>query len=109
MVKKSLIIIAVIALITMVAVFGLNRFEQPPPGIPDIIAQEPPHLTYLKDFLADTGLTFVPATKNDFAYYKLHTADEELAGFIFLGNEEGWGGPINLFVKTDAAGIIQRL
>ena len=109
MFKKAIIIIATIVIITLVAVlaaFALNLFEQPPP---DIVAQEPPHRAYLQDFLADTGLTFVPIIKNDFAYYKLHTADEELAGFIFLGSEEGWAGPINLFVKTDDAGIIQRV
>jgi Na+-translocating ferredoxin:NAD+ oxidoreductase RnfG subunit len=32
-----------------------------------------------------------------------------LAGFVFLGSEQGWGGPINLFVKTDVAGMIQRV
>ena len=106
MAKKGLIVIAGIVLIAVSVAFILNFFEPPPP---DIVAQELPHRAYLQDFLADTGLTFVPVIKNDFAYYKLHTADEELAGFIFLGSEEGWGGPINLFVKTDAAGIIQRL
>ena len=106
MVRKSIIVIAIIALITMVAVFGFNRFEQPPP---DIVEQEPPHRAYLQDFLADTELTFVQVARNDFVYYELHTADRQLAGFVFLGSEEGWGGPINLFVKTDAAGIIQRV
>jgi Na+-translocating ferredoxin:NAD+ oxidoreductase RnfG subunit len=54
-------------------------------------------------------LTFIPIARNDFVYYELYTTDEQLAGFVFLGTEEGWGGPINLFVKTDAAGIIQRV
>ncbi|MCD5417628.1 FMN-binding protein [Candidatus Bipolaricaulota bacterium] len=67
------------------------------------------HRGYLRNFLADAELTFTPATKNDFAYYELHTADQQLAGFVLLGTEEGWGGPINLFVKTDAAGVIQHV
>ncbi|MCL0095826.1 FMN-binding protein [Dehalococcoidia bacterium] len=109
MAKKGIIviaIIAIIALITVFAAFGLNLFEQPPP---DIVEQEPPHRAYLKGFLADTGLTFIPVVRNDFAYYELHTADQQLAGFVLLGTEEGWGGPINLFVKTDAAGVIQHV
>jgi len=67
------------------------------------------HRIYLGNFLADTKLTFTPVVKNDFAYYALHTAAGQLAGFVFLGTEDGWAGPINLFVKTDAAGIIQRV
>jgi len=96
---------SIIALITALVVFGLNLLEDPP----KVIEQQPPHRAYLSVFLADTGLTFVPAVRNDFAYYELRTVDEQLTGFIFLGVEEGWGGPINLFVKTDAAGIIQRV
>jgi Na+-translocating ferredoxin:NAD+ oxidoreductase RnfG subunit len=106
--KKGILIIAIIAvlaLITASAAFILNFFEQPPPEI----VEEGPHSLYLKKFLADTGLTYTPAVRNNFAYYELHTADEQLAGFVFLGTEEGWGGPINLYVKTDAAGIIQRV
>ncbi|HAZ31127.1 MAG TPA: hypothetical protein DCY61_00220 [Dehalococcoidia bacterium] len=103
MARKGIIVIGIIALITVLAAFILNFFEQPPPDIVE------PHSAYLKDFLAGTGLTHIPVVKNDFAYYELHTADEQLAGFVFLGTEEGWGGPINLFVKTDAAGIIQRV
>ncbi len=59
--------------------------------------------------MAATGLFFVPAEKNGFVYYELHCDDRQLQGFVFLGDEEGWGGPINLFVKTDRAGIIQRV
>ncbi|MBT9163315.1 MAG: Electron transport complex subunit RsxG [Chloroflexi bacterium] len=109
MAKKGIIVIAItatVALITVFAAFGLNCFDQPPP---DILEEQPPHRPYLEEFLADTGLTFVPILSNDFAYYKLHTADEQLAGFVFLGTEDGWAGPISLFVKTDAAGIIQRV
>jgi uncharacterized protein with FMN-binding domain len=96
--KKGIIVIAIIALIAVVVVVGFNLFEQPPP-----------HRAYLRGFLAGTELTFAPVVSNDFAYYKLHSADEELAGFVFLGTEEGYVGPINLFVKTNAAGIIQHV
>jgi len=105
MVKKGIIVIASLALITVLVVLGLNFLKGPPA----VIEQPPPHRSYLRDFLADTGLTFVPVARNDFAYYELRTVDEQLAGFIFLGVEEGWGGPIHLFVKTDAAGIMQRV
>jgi Na+-translocating ferredoxin:NAD+ oxidoreductase RnfG subunit len=100
------IVIAIIALIAVVAVAGLNLFEQPPP---DNVTQEPPHRVYLRDYVTGMELTFDPVVRNNFTYYRLHSADKELAGFVFLGTEEGWGGPINLFVKTDAAGIIQRV
>jgi transcriptional regulator of nitric oxide reductase len=121
--KKGIIVIAIIALIVVVAVVGLNLLEKLPPEIieqeppstvyppaedpPEVIEQEPPYRVHLRELLANTGLTFVPIGRNDFVYYRLHSADKELAGFVFLGTEEGWGGPINLFVKTDAAGIIQ--
>ncbi|HSV31709.1 MAG TPA: FMN-binding protein [Atribacteraceae bacterium] len=107
--KKGIIVIiitALITLMTLLGVFGLNLFEQPPPTV---VEPEPPHRAYLRDFLAGTGLTFEPVVRNGFAYYKLHSADEQLAGFIFLGTEEGWVGPIDLFVQTDIAGLIQRV
>ena len=107
MVKKAITVIAIIVTITLVvvlSVFALNFFEQP---LPDIVEQPLPHRTYLKEFLTNTGLTFFPVVRNDFAYYELHTADQQLAGFVFLGSKEGWGGLINLFVKTDVAGVIQ--
>jgi len=112
MARKGIIgiaIIAIIAIIVIIVIFSafiLDFFDQPPL---DIVEEEPLHSGHLKDFLAGTGLIFVPVVRNDFAYYELHTADEQLAGFIFLGVEEGWGGPINLFVKTDRAGVIQRV
>lgn len=118
MARKSIIVIAIISAIVLIivsAAFTFNFFAQPASDVvsaqpvSDIVAQGLPHWPYLKDFLADTGLTFVPVVKNDFAYYELHTADEQLAGFVFLGTEEGWAGPINLFVKTDTGGIIQRV
>jgi transcriptional regulator of nitric oxide reductase len=107
--KKSIIVIAIITIITLATVavaFSLNFFGQPPP---DIAEQELLHRVHLQGFLADSGLTYIPVVRNDFAYYELYTAREQLAGFVFLGTEEGWAGPINLFVKTDIAGIIQRV
>lgn len=100
------IVIAILPLISVLAAFGLNQAIDSSPAIAQ---QEPEHRAYLRDFLVDTGLTFVPVVRNDFVYYKLHTADDQLVGFVFLGRKEGWGGPIDLFVKTDAAGIIQRV
>lgn len=105
--KKAMAVIVTIVIIILLAVlttFALNFFEQPSL---DIAEQGLLHQTYLKDFLAETELTFVPVVRNDFAYYELHTADQQLTGFVFLGTEEGWAGPINLFVKTNVAGIIQ--
>ena len=106
---KTITVIAIIATMTLATVltaFNLNFFGQ---SQPQLIEEEPSYRTHLKDFLADTGLRFVPVVRNDFTYYELYTADEQLAGFVLPGTEEGWGGPINLFVKTDVAGIIQRV
>jgi Na+-translocating ferredoxin:NAD+ oxidoreductase RnfG subunit len=89
-------IVVLVALIAVVAAYALGFFVQP-------------HRAHLRDLLAGTGLTIVPVVRDDFAYYELYTADEQLAGFVFPGTAEGWGGPINLFVKTDAAGVIQRV
>lgn len=100
MLKKGIAIVAVII------IFGLGCSNQ---LLLEIVKQEPPHRAYLKEFLADRRLIFVPAVKNDFIYYELYTADEKLAGFVLLGTEEGFIGPIDLFVKTDTAGIMQRL
>ncbi|MCL0073369.1 FMN-binding protein, partial [Dehalococcoidia bacterium] len=104
-VQKGIIVLAIIVVITAGAILTPHWLEQPPPDI----VEPPPHRPYLEEFLVGTGLTFHPVVRNDFAYYKLHTADEQLAGFVFLGTEEGWGGPINLFIKTDAAGVIQHV
>lgn len=46
--------------------------------------------------------------KDGFAYYELRDADGDLQGFVFLGEEEGYGGPIRLFVKVDSEGRIQK-
>ncbi len=100
MLKKGIIIVGVIIM------FGLGCSKQPPP---EIIEQKPPHRAYLKEFLADSGLTFNPLLKNDFTYYEIYTTDEQLAGFVLLGSEEGFIGPIDLFVKTDTAGVIQHI
>ncbi|MCI2424657.1 FMN-binding protein, partial [Candidatus Acetothermia bacterium] len=100
----AVVVIAVVALgLYFAGVFG----EEPAP-IPEQV-ETIPHRIHLRNFLADTALTFIPAAKDDFAYYTLHTADRRLAGFVFLGTEVGWAGPIKLFVKTDIAGIIQRV
>lgn len=106
MFKKRIAVIAIMVPIAVFIIFGLGCSEPPPP---EIVEQEPPYRAYLKKFLAESRLTFIPVIKNDFAYYELYTADQQLAGFVFLGTEEGYTGPINLFVKTDTAGIIQRL
>ena len=103
MFKTGIIVLAIIVLIIAGALLVPGWLEQP---LPDIVE---PHRPYLEEFLAGTGLTFHPAVRNDFAYYELHTADEELAGFVFQGIEEGWAGPISLFVKTDATGTIERV
>jgi Na+-translocating ferredoxin:NAD+ oxidoreductase RnfG subunit len=71
--------------------------------------EEPVHRTYLKQLLANTGLRFTAALRDAFTYYELYTAYDQLAGFVFLGHEMGWAGPIDLFVKTNAVGVIQRV
>jgi uncharacterized protein with FMN-binding domain len=107
--RKGIIIIITIPLIALIAIvtgFGLNFFQAP---APHIVEPEPSHRAYLRGFLAGTGLTYTPVARNDFAYYELYTAREQLAGFVFLGTGDGWGGPLYLLVKTDVAGIIQRV
>lgn len=71
--------------------------------------EEPPHQDHLRAFLADTGLTFTAAIKDGFSYYELYDNEGRLQGFVLLGSEEGWAGPIYLFVQTDLAGIIKRV
>ena len=102
MFKTGIIVIAIVVLIIAGALLVPGWLEQPP-------IVELAHRPYLEEFLAGTGLTFVPTEKNGFAYYELHTAEEELAGFVFPGKDYGYMGYIDLFVKTDAAGIIQRV
>jgi len=72
-------------------------------------AVDPPHRDHLRAFLADTGLNFIAAVKDDLRYYELRDRAERLQGFVLLGREEGWGGPIDLFIQTDRAGIIERV
>lgn len=77
-------------------------------GDTNIIEEELLYGAYLEKFLVDTGLTFNATVKNGFIYYELYD-EEQLQGFVFLGEEEGWAGPIHLFVKTDKAGVIQQV
>lgn len=101
--QRGMIVIAITILIVAGALLVPGWLEQPAPDIVD------GHRAYLEELLVDTGLISVPVVKNGFAYYELHTADGEVAGFIFQGIEEGWAGPISLLVRTDATGIIQRV
>jgi uncharacterized protein with FMN-binding domain len=104
--KKRIIVIGIIALITVVAVVAVvGLIEQPPPNNVEL---EPAHRARLRDLVGGMELTFEPVP-DPVAHYILRTADKELAGFVFLGTKEGARGPINLFVITDAAGIIQRV
>lgn len=112
MLKKSKIItanMALTALFLLVTMFfsGCLAEEETLVNL-DIIEEELLYGAYLEKFLLDAGLTFISAEKNGFAYYELHD-EEQLQGFVFLGEEEGWAGPIHLFVKTDKAGVIQQV
>ncbi|MCI2427119.1 hypothetical protein LM592_01380 [Candidatus Acetothermia bacterium] len=77
--------VVVIAVVALGLYFAGGFGEEPASKQVETI----PHRIHLRNFLADTALTFIPATKNDFAYYTLHTADRRLAGFVFLGTEVG--------------------
>jgi uncharacterized protein with FMN-binding domain len=104
--KKAVLITAGMALIAVLAVVAVNLMERSPPDIAD---PEPPHRTHIREHLAGTGLAFEPVEGNGLRYYTLHSADRQLAGFVLLGTEEGWTGPIHLFVRTDPAGVIERV
>jgi len=92
-------------LVIMLAFFIFNMFGQPF----NVFDEEPLHKPYLIEFLADTGLIANPAMKDNLSYYELNAVDGQLVGFVFFGAGEGWGGPIELFVKTDLSGVIERM
>ncbi|HAZ30281.1 TPA: hypothetical protein DCY65_01760 [Candidatus Acetothermia bacterium] len=77
--------------------------------VADPWAGEPAHQEHLAALLANTGLTFTAATKDDLNYYRLYDSAGRLQGFVLPSTEQGWGGPIELFVQTDPAGVIARV
>lgn len=89
----------------------ITLLEDPPiaPAPDEEPITEPAHRDYLRAFLVDTGLTFTAAVKDDFSYYALYDDAGLLQGFVLFATEEGWGGPIDLFVQTDLAGTIERV
>ncbi len=107
-IKKRLNIAIGIAVVVMMASVFIFALQGKGRQQAQILAEELPYRTHLEAFLEDSGLTSVRKEKDGFAYYELRDADRDLYGFVFLGKEEGYGGPIRLFVKTDTKGIIQR-
>ncbi len=108
-IKKRLSIaigIAVVIIVTSVFVFTILTERWQPS---EIVAEETSHRVHLETFLEDSGLISVGKEKDGFIYYELRDTYGDLQGFIFLGEEEGFGGPIKLFVKTDLEGIIQKV
>lgn len=108
-IKKRFIIvtgIAVVVMVTSVFIFALQGKRR---QLVQISAEGGSYRTHLETFLEDSGLTSVRKEKEGFTYYELRDTDGDLQGFIFLGEEEGYGGLIRLFVWTDIKGIIQRI
>lgn len=108
-VKKRLIIVtglAVVVVMTLVFIFTILAKRR---QSSEIVAEEALYKVDLEAFLEDSGLTSVRKEKEGFSYYELQNVYGDGQGFIFLGEEEGFGGPIKLFVKTDLEGIIQRI
>jgi len=116
-----------LALFIIISLFGIiftgcsEQVETPPP-LPTPSVEEnienitepvyiPPlqYTEYLEQFLSDTGLTSIPSERNGFSYYILNNNENEKAGFVFKAQGDGWGGPINMFVKTDMLGNIKRV
>jgi len=85
--------------------------EQQPENLPSqpVTGEPPPYEEYLDAFMADTDLAFTQRMKNDFIYYEVFRADNTHMGFILPAIGEGWGGPINMFIKTDLSGTINRI
>lgn len=71
--------------------------------------EKPVYWDYINELLLNTGLEAHQASKNDYSYYRVENEARELSGFIFSGTGEGWGGPIELLVKTDVAGTIKQV
>lgn len=71
--------------------------------------QEILYKDYLKIFVSNYNLSNVVGKKNEFLYYYLYDNARELQGFVFLAEEEGWAGPIKLFIKTNLQGEIQEV
>ncbi len=103
--KKHFIIVLGIAIVAIIIAAVLIKRKQPT----EIIVDEISYKVALETFLEDSELISVRKEQEEFSYYELHNVYGKLQGFIFLGEEEGYIGPINLFVKTDLERIIQEV
>lgn len=107
--KVKIIVDLIVWLALFVVMVGFFAGCLPGAEADRIVEEDLQYKNYLEDFLVGTGLTFVPAVKDGFTYYELRDDGDQLQGFVFLGKEEGWGGLIHLFVRTDQAGIIEQV
>lgn len=105
--KKILVIIpGLIVLIVLISLFTILRTGERPQ---EIVPEEALYRTHLDSLLANTGLTPVKKERDEFVYYELYGDCGESKGFVFLGEEEGYIGPIRLFVQTSPIGTIQKV
>ncbi len=107
-IKKRISVVIGIAVVVMASVF-IFVLQSKRGQVSQVLVEELSYQPHLETFLQDSGLTSLRKEKNGFTYYELRDTYGDLQGFVFLGAEDGWAGPISLFVKTDAAGIIQRV